>query len=198
VLIEMLVGAGLAAGAALVARRLRSWGVSVPDETKPDERKPAHVKGDLGVSDVVLYLDQEFWLAGCVHLIEEGELVASLFRTPGAEPICWLAELGVAREIVLFEDTSEVPRGRVGDELPIGGRSLRLYRRGRAVLTTEGEQLPVSADSCEFALMRDGSGRRLLVLDHANGTRWALLGAYVGRELLDILPGSQGEESATR
>jgi len=193
VLIELLVGAGLGAGAALVARRLRSRG------SAPGETKPARAKGDLEVSDVVLYLDQEFWLAGCVRLIEEQEPVASLFRTPGADPITWLAELGVRREIVLFEDTAEVPGGHVGDELPIGGRSLRLSRRGRATLTTEGEQLPVTADSCEFALMQDGSGRRLLVIDHANGTRWALLGEYVGRELLDILPGSsQADESATR
>jgi hypothetical protein len=41
--------------------------------------------------------------------------------------------------------------------------------------------------------MQDGSGRRLLVLDLADGTRWALLGEYVNRELLDILPGSQAD-----
>jgi len=188
-ILELLVVSGVVGAASLVARRLRRRSAAKQELETPvaPSRRAEHT---LAVSDVVLYLDREFWLSGCVALTEEGESVARLFRAPAAEPIEWVAELGRAKEIVLFSTTTEVPSGRVGDELPIGERNLKLTRRGHADVQAEGEQVPAVSPHCEFALMGDSSGRRLLVMDEPNGTRWTLLGETVGRELLDILPGS--------
>ena len=189
-LTTLLLSAGIVSGAALLSRLV--WVRRLSGRGQPSTSSVPAATNELGIGAVVLYLDEEFWLAGRVVLTEDGEQVLRLFRTPGAEPVIWLGELGRRGEIVLFRETGDVPGGRLGDELPVGGRSLRLTRRGRAEMVGDGEQLPSMAEHCDFALLTDGSGRRLLVLDLSDGSRWALLGEQVNRELLDILPGASG------
>lgn len=192
-IIEALIVAGaVAAGGAVAARlraRRRSQQPAAKDESLPRRRD------ELAVSDVVLYLDREFWLAGELTLTEEGESVAKLFRTPAAEPVTWLAELCLERELVLLEDAEDLPGGRPGDTLFVRDRRLSLRRRGRVELTSEGEQVGAHGASGDFVVLGDSAGGRLLVVDDDSGRRLALFGDCVGRELLDVLPGSRAAQS---
>ncbi len=65
----------------------------------------------LRIGDVLLYADAEIWLAGEVHLDEEG-FALSLFPTPGAPRSTFVAQLDEhAREIALVEGANLIGRG---------------------------------------------------------------------------------------
>lgn len=143
----------------------------------------------LNVSDVILYVDTELWLAGCLQL-EDGADVLRLFSAPGAKRATHVAQLDRAGDdLATLSPCTDVPAGRVPDELSLGGARLRLRKRGRANVRAEGESLPDYRPQVDYVLLGDPSGRLLLVLDFVGGERLALLGEQVPSGMLDLLPG---------
>jgi len=198
VIIEMLVAAGvMAAGTAVAgfvrsrrrASRARAEAAKQAAAPAPDAAKAARARG-LRVDDVLLYADEELWLAGVLDLDEEG-FVARLFRTPGAKRCDWLVQLDTeADRVAVLRDTTEVPTGSVPERLRIDGMLLSLVRRGRARVRSEGAQLPAAGETARYAILAASGGRTLVVLDFDGARRIAASGELVPREMLDLLPGS--------
>lgn len=138
---------------------------------------------------MLLYGDEELWLAGALHLDEEG-FAYRLFAVPGDGPGRWLLQLDhAAQDLAVGQETDEVPAGSVPERLPIGGRQLALEARGVARVRSEGEHLPRHGTTVRYTLLSEGAGRVLMVLDAPKAPRLALLGDRVGRHMLDLLPG---------
>lgn len=198
-IIELIVGASLVTLGVVAVRSLRRE--ERGDESARDGGRPAaqptaptHLRGGprgLRVDDVLLYADDELWLAGEIHLDEEG-FALSLFRTPGSARFGWVAQLDAdAKDLALLATTSEVPDGTVPTELPIGGLRLSLRRRGHAEVSTSGDQLPPTTERARYAILEGPGGRALIVVDFDGGERLALAGERIGRDLLDLLPGGE-------
>ncbi|MDH5490424.1 MAG: hypothetical protein OEY14_00475 [Myxococcales bacterium] len=143
----------------------------------------------LSVSDVILYLGDELWLAGVITL-EEEETQLRLFVAPDGERRRWIARLGWRQGgLGILEPCAEVPEGRIPESLPIAGRRLRLARRGEAEVEREGEELPCGSGRARFSVLEGAGGRLLIVVDFEEGRRLALHGERIREEMLQILPG---------
>jgi hypothetical protein len=200
-ILEIAIGAGVVAAASVLYRAVLKRQAAAKQGTEPEapdsgeEPKTAPAKpkrsGPRGllVGDVLLYADEELWLAGCVDLDEEGFAVR-LFPTPGAKRASWVAQLDPeGREIALLKETDEVPEGRVPESLPIAGLRLALRRRGHARVSAEGDCLPLVTEQAAFTVLGGAAGKTLVVVDFVAGDRLALAGERVTREMLELLPG---------
>lgn len=191
-ILELAMVAGVATSVALWARRRRQK-AQVPRLEKEAgagkaAAKPARRPG-LHVSDVILYADTELWLAGVIDL-DDGADVLRLFATPGAKRASYVAQLDRAGEdVATLSPATNVPAGRVPDELSLDGARLRLRKRGRAGVRSEGESLPAHTDRADYVVLGDPSGRLLVVIDFLGGERLALSGERVPAGMLDVLPG---------
>lgn len=212
-MIELIVGAGLVTLGVVAVRAIQKQRRRDDDDRSADGRaadaegttdessgdaipepapatRPRNPRG-LRVDDVLLYADDELWLAGEIHLDEEGFAI-SLFRTPGSPRSAWVAQLDPeAREVGLLSETDDVPGGVIPTELPIGGLRLTLRRRGQADVRTDGEQLPLVTERARYAILSGPGGRMAVVVDFEGGDRLALAGERLGREMLDLLPGGE-------
>lgn len=193
-ILELALVAGVATGVALWKRQ-QSRKAQAParlakdsDAAQKAEAKPTRRAG-LNVSDVILYADTELWLAGCIDL-DDGADVLRLFATPGAKRASYVAQLDrEGEDVATLSPAAKVPAGRVPDELSVDGARLRLRKRGRAAVHTEGESLPAHTPQADYVVLGDPSGRLLLVIDFVGGERLALSGERVPRGMLDVLPG---------
>ncbi len=194
-IIELGIGLGAVALAGVALRRIRARmeADARAAEGHGHETKEPEKKGPRGlkIGDVLLYADTELWLAAKVELDEEG-FVLRLFHTPGGgDRAEWVVQLDEqANDLAMAKHTDDVPSGRVPAELPIEGFRLSLRRRGHAKVTTEGEGLPPLTEKCEYIELGGPGGRGLLVLDFEGGDRLTLAMERLGRELFDLLPGS--------
>ena len=196
-ILELGVGMGAVALTAYVLRKVRGRmeaEVAAGDEEGGHDAPPGpERRGPRGlrIGDVLLYADSELWLAACVELDEEG-FVMKLFQTPGGgDRAEWVVQLDEeARDLALARSTDEVPAGRVPAELPVDGFRLSLRRRGHATVRTSGEGLPPLTEKAEYIELGGPGGRGLLVLDFQGGERLTLSIERLGRELFDLLPGS--------
>jgi hypothetical protein len=170
--------------------------------SKSAQKNPAPKPADndaprgLRIDDVVLYADTELWLAGALHLEEDG-FAMRVFRTPGSTRATWLVQLDEnANDLALCDVTTEVPAGTVPESLPIGGLRLTLRRRGHARLRTEGAEVPRHPSRARYIELTGPGGRTLVIIDFDTGERLALVGDRIGRELLDLLPGGDLKSDA--
>ncbi len=187
-MIELAIGIGVVAVATIAAVRSRSKGIAAPLPAPPPPTEPAVER--LGVGDVLLHLDAELWLAGCVSLHEAGP-VLRLFPTPGGGRVEYVLELSPAPvRWVALRATTEIDPGPVPDRVSIDGLPLALERRGLARAYASGEHVPNVTERAEYTVHRGPGGRYALVLDFIGGTRLALAGEELPRESIDRLPGS--------
>jgi hypothetical protein len=193
VILELALVAGVAASVALFRRRQNRKAqaparVAKESASRKAETKPARRAG-LNVSDVILYADTELWLAGVIDL-DDGADVLRLFATPGAKRASHVVQLDrEGEDVATLSAASKIPAGRVPDELSVDGARLRLRKRGRASVRTEGESLPPHTPHADYVILGDPSGRLVLVIDFVGGERLALAGERVPRGMLDVLPG---------
>ena len=211
-ILELTVGAGLVAAATYAFRALKRSGEledgaegpldakdGAPSAAKrtaetPKAASAADVPARRGprglrVGDVLLYGDDELWLAGGFEVWEEG-FVCRAFATPGSARASWVLQLDAhADEVARGRVTDAVPEGAVPAELPVGGLRLRLRQRGEARIRKEGDGLPFASEKADYVLLRGPGGKHLLVLDFDSGDRLSVLADAVGRELLELLPG---------
>lgn len=212
-ILELTVGAGLVAAATYAFRALKHSGELEDGEGEgpldakdgPAAKRKKGEKGAAGkreattptrsgprglrVGDVLLYGDDELWLAGCFEVWEDG-FVCRAFATPGSARASWVLQLDApADELALGQLSDAVPEGAVPAELPVDGLRLRLRRRGEGTVRKEGDGLPFASEKASYVLLRGPGGKHLLVLDFDSGDRLSVLADAVGRELLDLLPG---------
>lgn len=191
-ILELLaLSAGVSALAAVAARQARRRAATKARTAakRSAVQEATREPRGLRLADVVLYADTEFWLAGALHVEEDG-FVLRAFRTPGSTRATWLLQLDAdANDLALCDPTGEVPAGVVPESLPLGGQRLTLRRRGQARVRSEGSDVPATACRARYIELAGPSGRTLVVLDLERGERLALLGDRVGREMLEVLPG---------
>ena len=183
----LALSAGLGA-LALTIRQLRRR-ASRARRIKVETESIAAGPRGLRVGDVLLHDDAEYWLAGALHLDEDG-LVLRAFHCPGAPRSRWVVQLDVrADELALCTATDALPEGVVPDSLNVAGQPYALRRRGHARVTSEGSDIPRGSNHVRYNILRGPAGRVLVVIDLEDATRLALVGPALDRERIDLLPG---------
>jgi hypothetical protein len=200
VIIEIAIGVAVVAAAGGVGALLRRRPPNAP-ATKPAPT-PAFVSGEpsaprssrsgargLRCGDVVTGPGLELVLHAMIELVEEG-LVLRAFRTVEVNER-WVVQLDPhAKRLALGVPTDEVPRGSIPEALPIGGRMLRLERRGVARARTEGQvQLSSALSTVRYAVLSERAGRVAVVLDPEGGERIALRLDELDIRGIDVLRG---------
>lgn len=137
----LAMGAG---GAAALARwrNARKSQEKVPEPATPHRARPRPNEGDLGlrVGDVILYLGEEFWLAGELSLQREGSAVLRLFQAPDKGKTRWVAVPRQGDSYYVLEADAELARiGWPGMEVPLRGRTLRPVEQGACAVAPSGE-----------------------------------------------------------
>ncbi len=184
----LAVSAGLGA-LAFAAARFRRHRSSVAERIRSDTTPRLQEPRGLRVGDVLLHDDREYWLAGALHLEEDG-LVLRAFRCPGAPDSAWIVQLDAeANELALCAPLDSLPEGHVPDTLSVGEFRFALRRRGQARITVEGSDVPRGLNRTRYNVLRGPGGRVLVVLDLEDGSRLALVGPPIDRGRIDLLPG---------
>lgn len=188
-MIELAIGLGVVAVATIAAVRSRSRGIVAPLPAAPPP-SPEPNEERLGVGDVLLHMDAELWLAGCVSL-HSGGPVLRLFPTPGGGEIEFVLELSPPPvRWAALRATQAIEPGAVPERLTIEGLPLVLERRGLARAYASGEHVPKITERAEYTIHRGPGGRCAVVLDFIGGERLALAGEELQRDWVDRLPGS--------
>jgi hypothetical protein len=186
VIVEVAVGLAAAALAGGLVRVLRR---PAPPPLPPPAPEPPRSAGPRGlkVRDVITGPGLEVALGGVLELDEDG-FVLRAFRTLEHEER-WLVQLDrEGRRLALGAPSAEVPAGSVPEALPIGGRTVRLERRGVAQVRSEGEGLP-AMQCARYAVLAERAGRTLVVIDPEGGARLALALDELDPRGLDVLRG---------
>lgn len=183
-IIEIAIGvATLAAASGLVAvLRRRTGPVVAPPPEPPRATGPRGLK----VRDVVTGPGLEVALGAMIELDENG-LVLRAFRTLEHEER-WLVQLDrEGKRLALGQPTADVPAGNVPEALPVGGRTVRIQRRGWAVVRCEGD-VPVM-QRARYAVLAERAGRTVVVIDPDGGARLALALDELDIRGIDVLQG---------
>jgi hypothetical protein len=189
-IIELAIGAAVIAAAggvtAFLRRRRAVLAPPTPATRAFEAPRPTSARG-LRCGDVVTGPGIEVALHAMIELDEEG-LVLRAFRVLELEER-WLVQLDTeAKRLAVGKRTAEVPDGAIPEVLPVGGRRVRIERRGTALVRSEGPDLPVMARA-RYALLSERAGRVVLVIDPDDGPRLALhLDELDGRGI-DVLRG---------
>lgn len=192
-IIEWAVGVALAGASGWVVRRaLRGRREDAPESAAASHESPSPSSSgaSLGIGDVLLWEDQELWLAGEFSLMD-AELDLRLFRAPDGNTERWVVWSSLRPEdVCVLRRSGTIPDGQVPSSLPLGGREHRLSRRGRGELRSAGEDLPPGfVGAASYALLdAAGGGSAILILDGPSGERLGLSGKRIPLDRIDRLP----------
>ena len=196
-ILEALIVAGVAVGA------LTSFGVArtVVRARRTPARPPTlgevlAPRGPRGLKERdVLNLGRDSVVLEPGLELDESGLVLRAFRALGT-PAEWVLQLDVeARDIALGAACTEVPDGAVPEALPIGGRTLRVRRRGTGRVQATGTS-PAPFTLAHFVLLDERGGRVLIVLDpQPTGARLAIAAERIDLRSVDILQGGDVPDS---
>jgi hypothetical protein len=143
----------------------------------------------LQVDDVLLYMNEELWLAGVVRIRDES-FQLSLFRTSVEGE--WVVELDLGRRLLVRgRSCVDVPDGAVPSALPVGGRIFQQYRHGSGRAETAGLYVPLVEPAGRFWLLSAAGGHHLVVAD-SGAARIAVTGEELHPGLVDRLPSRRG------
>lgn len=172
-ILELAIGLAVvtAAGGVGTLWRLRaSSRAPEPKATHPAFVEPRRGPRGLRTGDVLTAPGLELALSSMIELDEAG-LVLRAFRTIEHEER-WVVQLDAhGKRIAVGARTTDVPDGSIPEALPIGGRMLRLERRGTAKARTEGELAPRVLDEAvlegtvRYAILSERAGRVAIVID---------------------------------
>jgi len=174
VIIELAIGtaAFAAVGSALAWLRRRTSPAPLTTSSAAFEVESSLGTRGLRCGDVITAPGIELALHAMIELDEEG-VVLRAFRTLEVNER-WLVQLdGRGKRLALGLPTTEVPAGAVPEVLPVGGRRVRVERRGRASVRLEGPELPVMVRA-QYVVMSERAGRVVVVIDPDGGDRLAL------------------------
>lgn len=195
----MAIGAG---GAAAVTRwRRRRERPSTPPEAKPAKpakptrpARPAEPEGpkvsrEAGayrVGEVLLFLGEEYWLAGELALVREGTPALTLFAAPEKAKDRWLAAPRQGEVLYALEVDEALGRlGWPGSEVPHAGGTMRRVEQGDCVVVPSGEVPDGWTGAGRYAVFR-AMETVAVVVEHGEN-RLALKGKTVPRRLIERL-----------
>lgn len=174
-IIELAIGtAAVAAVGSAIAwlRRRRAPALPAALPSAAFEMEPSLGRRGLRCGDVITAPGLEVALHAMIELEEEG-VVLRAFRTLEVNER-WLVQLDAhAKRLALGARSDEIPDGAVPEVLPVGGRRVRIERRGRALVRLEGPELP-AMQRVQYVVMSERAGRVLVVIDPEDGPRLAL------------------------
>lgn len=185
----MAVGAG---GAAALRRwrRGRERPSSEPErgaaQREDPPRKERPQPGENKVGDVLLYMGDEYWLAGELTLMREGSAAMRLYSAPERGKDRWVAFPREGDSVfVLRADDKLAAMGWPGTEVPCQGVVLRPVEQGQCAIAPSGEVERRWEGVGRYALFRAMETVALVV---EQGTqRLALTGKAIPRRLLEKL-----------
>lgn len=137
----ILLAAG-ASGAAAMARlrrrrNERETGVAVK---RSEGAKALTEDGIYRVGDVLVYMGEEYWLAGELALIREGGAAMRVYSAPEKGKNRWVAAPRQSDALWVMETDEELAAmGWPGVEVPLRGRILRPMEQGRCAVSPKGE-----------------------------------------------------------
>lgn len=183
-IIEIAIGVATVVAASGVIAVLRRRTEPTPPPAEPP--RPTGPRG-LKVRDVVTGPGLEVALGAMLELDEDG-LVLRAFRTLEHEER-WLVQLDrEGKRLALGRATADVPAGNVPEALPVGGRTVRIQRRGWAVVRCEGDGVP-AMQRARYAVLAERAGRTVVVIDPDGGARLALALDELDIRGIDVLQG---------
>lgn len=194
----MAIGAG---GAAAVTRWRRRRGEAERKAAKPapKEAKPAakeegpRVSREAGayrVGEVLLFLGEEYWLAGELALVREGTPALTLFAAPERARERWLAAPRQGESLYALEvDEALGKLGWPGTEVPNAGATMRRVEQGDCTVVASGEVPDGWSGAGRYAVFR--AMETVAVVVEQGGNRLSLKGKTVPRRLVERL--NQGE-----
>lgn len=188
--ILMAVGAG---GAAAVARWRKRRGearaekaASTKESPRPRPARPQEGDAALRVGDVILYLGDEYWLAGELSLQREGTAALRLFQAPEKGRSRWVALPRQGDSLYVLETDAELAKlGWPGVEVPLKGRTLRPVEQGACAVAPSGEVESGWEGVGRYAVFR--ALETVAVVVEQGHNRLALSGKLVPRALTQRL-----------
>lgn len=181
------MGAGAAAAAARW-RRARDRRPPPRDEDPPPRgrRQNSPAAGEHRVGDVLLYMGDEYWLAGELCLTRDGSAALRLYAAPERGKDRWLAfpREGDSAFVLRADDALEA-MGWPGTEIPRQGVVLRPVEQGSCVIAPSGEVEQRWEGVGRYAVFR--AMEHVAVVVEQSGQRLALTGKAIPRRLLEKL-----------
>ena len=181
------MGAGAAAAAARW-RRARGRRDGPREEQGPakNRRPQSPAAGEHRVGDVLLYMGDEYWLAGELCLTRDGSAAMRLYSAPERGKDRWLAfpREGEAAYVLRADDAIEA-MGWPGTEIPRGATVLRPVEQGACVIAPSGEVEQRWEGVGRYAVFR--AMEQVAVVVEQSGQRLALAGKAIPRRLLEKL-----------
>jgi hypothetical protein len=138
------------------------------------------------VGDVLLYMGEEYWLAGELCLTRDGSPALRLYAAPERGKERWLAfpRTGDAA-FVLHVDEALAAMGWPGTEIPRQGTVLRPVEQGPCAITPSGEIEQRWEGLGRYAIYR--AMEHVAVVVEQSGQRLMLTGKAIPRQLLEKL-----------
>lgn len=184
----MAIGAG---GAAAVTRWRRRRERAVAPKPKAPAPKAAEAApavsraaGAYRVDEVLLFLGEEYWLAGELALVREGTPAVTLFAAPERSQDRWLA---VPRQgdvlYALQADPELMKLGWPGVEVPSAGGTMRRVEDGACTIVASGEVPDGWSGAGRYAVFR--AMETVAVVVEQGDNRLALKGKTVPRRMVE-------------
>lgn len=184
----MAIGAG---GAAAVARwrRKRERPSAVPAKATEaaSQRTGPQVSREAGayrVGEVLLFMGEEYWLAGELALVREGTPALTLFVAPERAQDRWLA--APRQGDVLYALVTDAPLadlGWPGVEVPSAGGTMRRVEEGACTIIPSGEVPEGWSGAGRYAVFR--AMETVAVVVEQGSNRLALKGKTVPRRMVE-------------
>lgn len=141
---------------------------------------------DLRVGDVLLHLGDEYWLAGELALVRDGNPAMRLFSAPERGRDRWVGAPRAEDVLyVLRTDDALAAMGWPGLEVPSGGLVLRPVEQGPCAITPSGEVSATWEGLGRYGVYR--AMESVAVVVEQGGQRLALTGKIIPRRLLEKL-----------
>lgn len=186
----MAIGAGAAAAVTRWRRRRERAGAragAAPAKPAGEERGGPLVSREAGayrVGEVLLFLGEEYWLAGELALVREGTPALTLFVAPERTQDRWLA--APRQGDVLYALEADVALGHLGwpgVEVPSAGGTMRRVEEGACHIVASGEVPEGWAGAGRYAVFR--AMETVAVVVEQGRNRLALKGKTVPRRMVE-------------
>lgn len=182
--ILMAVGAG---GAAAMARmRQRRSERRAKGEKRVESPKAQREEGAYRVGDVLLYMGEEYWLAGELALMREGGAAVRVYSAPERGKDRWVAVPRQGDALWVMETDKDLAAlGWPGVEVPLRGKVLRPTEQGSCAVSPSGEVEPGWEGVGRYAAFRAVETVALVV--EQGKMRLALSGKMIPRSMIEKL-----------
>ncbi|MBK6529530.1 MAG: hypothetical protein IPF99_08005 [Deltaproteobacteria bacterium] len=183
----MAIGAGGAAAVARWRRKRERPSAAPAKATEAAQRTGPQVSREAGayrVGEVLLFMGEEYWLAGELALVREGTPALTLFVAPERAQDRWLA--APRQGDVLYALVTDAPLadlGWPGVEVPSAGGTMRRVEEGACTIIPSGEVPEGWSGAGRYAVFR--AMETVAVVVEQGSNRLALKGKTVPRRMVE-------------